>query len=90
MAAFRLSSDVSDIGLVFGSPLDRPTPNFPPSWNVASTDSLPSCATTPKPRSAASTCCPGGLIPYWGKDIRVGFVNIIGLSAWRSNAAAVC
>jgi hypothetical protein len=31
----RLSSDVSEIKLVFHIPPGRPTPNFPPSWNVA-------------------------------------------------------
>jgi hypothetical protein len=30
---------VSEIKLVFGIPPDRPTLNFPPSWNVAPTDS---------------------------------------------------
>jgi len=37
----RLSSDVSEIKLVFSILPGRPTPNFPPSWNVAPTDSLP-------------------------------------------------
>jgi putative SOS response-associated peptidase YedK len=37
----RLSSDVSEIKLVFSIPPERPAPNFPPSWNVAPTDSLP-------------------------------------------------
>ena len=37
----RLSSDVSEVKLVFSIPPDRPIPNFPPSWNVAPTDSLP-------------------------------------------------
>ena len=37
----RLSSDVSEIRLVFRIPPDRPLPNFPPSWNAAPTDSLP-------------------------------------------------
>ena len=37
----RLSSDVSEIKLVFSIPPERPTPNFPPSWNVAPTDTLP-------------------------------------------------
>ena len=36
----RLSSDVSEIKLVFSIPPHRPTPNFPPSWNVAPTDPL--------------------------------------------------
>src|SRR5262249_55163082 len=31
----RLSSDVSEIRLVFSIPPHRPTPNFPPSWNAA-------------------------------------------------------
>jgi putative SOS response-associated peptidase YedK len=37
----RLSSDVSEIKLVFPIPPHRPTPNFPPSWNAAPTDLLP-------------------------------------------------
>ena len=32
----RLSSDVSEIKLVFSIPAERPTPNFPPSWNAIS------------------------------------------------------
>ena len=34
----RLSSQIK---LVFSIPPHRPTPNFPPSWNVAPTDPLP-------------------------------------------------
>jgi putative SOS response-associated peptidase YedK len=37
----RLSSDVSEIKLVFSIPPHRPTPNIAPSWNVAPTDPLP-------------------------------------------------
>src|SRR6516164_2853664 len=37
----RLSSDVSEIKLVFRIPPERPIPNIPLSWNVAPTDSLP-------------------------------------------------
>jgi putative SOS response-associated peptidase YedK len=37
----RLSSDVSEIKLVFSISPHRPTPNVAPSWNVAPTDSLP-------------------------------------------------
>src|SRR6516165_10973020 len=36
----RLSSDVSEIKLVFSIPPHRPTANFPPGWNVAPTDPL--------------------------------------------------
>jgi hypothetical protein len=37
----RLSSDVSEIKLVFSIPPHRPTPNIAPSWNVAPTDPPP-------------------------------------------------
>jgi hypothetical protein len=36
----RLSSDVSEIKLVFSIPPHRPTPNFPPTWNAAPADQL--------------------------------------------------
>jgi hypothetical protein len=34
----RLSSDVGAVKIAFGIPLERPTPNFVASWNVAPTD----------------------------------------------------
>jgi putative SOS response-associated peptidase YedK len=37
----RLFFDVSEIKLVFSIPVDRPTPNVAPNWNVAPTDPLP-------------------------------------------------
>jgi hypothetical protein len=36
-----LSSDVSEIDLVFSIPPHRPIPNIAPSWNVAPTDPVP-------------------------------------------------
>jgi hypothetical protein len=37
----RLSSDVSEIKLVFSIPPERPTPNIPANWNAAPTEDLP-------------------------------------------------
>jgi hypothetical protein len=37
----HLSSDFGEIKLVFSIPPHRPTPKFPPSWNVAPNDALP-------------------------------------------------
>jgi putative SOS response-associated peptidase YedK len=66
----RLSSDVSEIKLVFSIPPHRPTPNFPPSWNAAPTDLLPRVRFDQRAGERR------GLIPHWAKDIKVGFANI--------------
>jgi putative SOS response-associated peptidase YedK len=72
----RLSSDVSEIRLVFGIPSERPLPNFPPSWNVAPTDTLPVVRFDTKAGQRSLDMLRWGLIPYWAKDIKVGFANI--------------
>jgi len=72
----RLSSDVSEIRLVFRIPPERPSPNFPPSWNVAPTDSLPVVRYDQKAGQRSLDLLRWGLIPYWAKDIKVGFANI--------------
>ena len=72
----RLSSDVSEIKLVFRIPPERPIPNFPPSWNVAPTDSVPVVRYDPKAGQRSLDLLRWGLIPYWAKDIKVGFANI--------------
>ena len=72
----RLSSDVSEIKLVFRIPPERPIPNFPPSWNVAPTDSLPVVRYDQKARQRSLDLLRWGLIPHWAKDIKVGFANI--------------
>jgi putative SOS response-associated peptidase YedK len=72
----RLSSDVSEIKIAFGIPPERPPPNFPPSWNVAPTDSLPVVRYDRKAEDRSLDLLRWGLIPYWAKDIKVGFANI--------------
>ena len=72
----RLSSDVSEIKLVFSIPPHRPTPNFPPSWNVAPTDPLPIVRYDAKAGARSLDVLRWGLVPYWAKDIKVGFANI--------------
>jgi hypothetical protein len=51
----HLSSDVSEIKLVFSIPPHRPTPNISASWNVAPTDPLPVVRYDPRPENVAST-----------------------------------
>src|SRR5437868_9793462 len=72
----RLSSDVSEIKLVFSIPPHRPTPNFPPSWNVAPTDSLPVVRYDAKAGERSLDMLRWGLVPFWAKDLNVGFANI--------------
>ena len=72
----RLSSDVSEITLVFSIPPHRPTPNFPPSWNVAPTDQLPVVRHDRKAGERGLDLLRWGLVPYWAKDLNVGFANI--------------
>jgi putative SOS response-associated peptidase YedK len=72
----RLSSDVSEIKIALGIPPERPAPNFPPSWNVAPTDSLPVVRYDAKAGQRSLDMLRWGLIPYWAKDIKVGFANI--------------
>src|SRR5215468_1440686 len=71
----HLSSDVSEIRLVFSIPPHRPRPNCAPSWNAAPTDLLPVVRYDGKAaeRSLDMLRC---LVPYWAKDINVGFANI--------------
>jgi putative SOS response-associated peptidase YedK len=66
----------AEIKLVFSIPPDRPTPNFPPSWNVAPTDSLQVVRYDAKDRQRSLEVMRWGLAPFWAKDIKVGFANI--------------
>src|SRR3974390_3763012 len=72
----RLSSDVSEIKVAFRIPPERPSPNFAASWNVAPTDPLPVVGYNPKDHQRGLTVMRWGLVPFWAKDIKVGFANI--------------
>ena len=70
------SSDVSEIKIAFRIPPERPTPNFAASWNVAPTDPLPIVRYDAKDRQRSLEVMRWGLVPFWAKDIKVGFANI--------------
>jgi putative SOS response-associated peptidase YedK len=72
----RLSSDVSELRLVFRVPPERPAPNFAASWNVAPTDLLPVVRWDARAGERSLDVLRWGLVPFWAKDIKVGFANI--------------
>ena len=73
----RLDDDFSEIKIAFKIPPEYPTPNtYKPSWNVAPTDSLPIVRYNEKTGSRTLDMMRWGLIPYWAKDVKIGFSTI--------------
>jgi putative SOS response-associated peptidase YedK len=72
----RLSSDVNDIKLVFSIAPEWPMPNIAASWNVAPTDPLPVVRYDSRAGERSLDVMRWGLVPFWAKDIKVGFANI--------------
>jgi putative SOS response-associated peptidase YedK len=50
--------------------------NFVPNWNVAPTDNLPIVRYNPKAGHRTLDLMRWGLVPYWAKDIKIGFSTI--------------
>src|SRR6516165_6217841 len=69
----RLSSDVSEIKIVFSIPPERPTPNIPANWNAAPTEDLPVIRYDTRAGERSLDVLRWGLVPFWAKDIKVGF-----------------
>jgi putative SOS response-associated peptidase YedK len=84
----RLSSDVSEIKLVFSIPSNRPTPNIAPSWNVAPTDPLPVVRYDPRAGERSLDVMRWGLVLFWAKDIKVGFANSNAKDEWIEDRPA--
>lgn len=67
----KLIATAFEIKLVFSIPPHRPTPNFPPSWNVAPTD---------LPVKSPTCSLPIGEMTCWPVSLRVGNVKTNGSS----------
>jgi putative SOS response-associated peptidase YedK len=73
----RLSDDFSEIKIAFRIPPEYPSPNtYAPSWNIAPTDNLPIVRYNDKTASRTLDMMRWGLVPYWAKDIKIGFSTI--------------
>ena len=59
--------------MVFSIPPARPSPNFAPTWNLAPTDPLPIVRWNPRTAERSLDVMRWGLIPYWAKDIKIGY-----------------
>jgi hypothetical protein len=62
--------------LAFSIPAEQPAPNIAASWNVAPTDPLPIVRFDPKAGQRSLDVMRWGLVPFWAKDIKVGFASI--------------
>src|SRR6202048_1317323 len=71
-----LSSDVREIKLVFLIPPERATPNIAANWNAAPTEDLPVIRYDARAGGRTLDVMRWGLVPFWAKDIKVGFSNI--------------
>jgi putative SOS response-associated peptidase YedK len=72
----RLSTDFSEIRIAFRIPPERPTPNFAPTWNLAPTDPIPIVRRDREDGLRRLDVVRWGLIPYWAKDIKIGYSTI--------------
>ena len=72
----RISSDVSEIKIAFSIPPHRPTSNLPATWNLAPTDQAAVVRLDTKAGERSLDAMRWGLIPYWAKDINIGYSTI--------------
>jgi putative SOS response-associated peptidase YedK len=69
----RLSTDVSELKLVFKIPPEQPTPNVAASWNLAPTDPVPIVRRDSRSGERRLEVMRWGLVPYWAKDLKIGY-----------------
>jgi putative SOS response-associated peptidase YedK len=72
----KLEGDFSQLKATFNIPDDYPAPNYAPSWNVAPTDKLPIVRYNTKEGHRTLDLMRWGLVPYWAKDLKIGFSTI--------------
>jgi hypothetical protein len=71
----RLSTDYSETRIKLKFDPDYPAPNIPASWNVCPTDPM-LVAVRSQDGKRIPQQMRWGLVPWWAKDIKVGFSSI--------------
>jgi putative SOS response-associated peptidase YedK len=71
----RLSTDYSETRIKLKFDPDCPAPNIPASWNVCPTDPM-LVAVRSQDGKRIPQQMRWGLVPWWAKDIKVGFSSI--------------
>jgi putative SOS response-associated peptidase YedK len=70
----RLSTDYSETKIRVKFDPAYPAPNIPPSWNVCPTDPM-LVAVRSQDGKRIPQQMRWGLVPWWAKDIKVGFFD---------------
>src|SRR6478735_1932830 len=71
----RLSTDYSETKIKLKFDPDYPAPNIPVSWNVCPTDPM-LVAVRSQDGKRVPQQMRWGLVPWWAKDIKIGFSSI--------------
>src|SRR5262245_61089174 len=71
----RLSTDYSETRIKLRFDPEYPAPNIPASWNVCPTDPM-LVAVRSQDGKRVPQQMRWGLVPWWAKDIKVGFASI--------------
>jgi putative SOS response-associated peptidase YedK len=71
----RLSTDYSEIKIRLKFDANYPSPNIPASWNVCPTDPM-LVAVRSDDGKRVPQVMRWGLVPWWAKDVKVGFSSI--------------
>ena len=71
----RLSTDYSETRIKLKFDPDHPAPNVPGSWNVCPTDPM-LVAVRSEDGKRIPQQMRWGLVPWWAKDVKVGFSSI--------------
>ena len=71
---FVITSPAEALADLFGT--GNPPPNIRPRYNVAPTDPVPVVRFNPETRERTLDVLRWGLVPYWAKDIKIGYTMI--------------